>query len=392
MDNVVVTGYGVKVPGASNSNEFNHMLKYGVCTHRILEGLGPNQSNIVAGYMDEDFIEIRGINYKRYTRASRMAMAASDEAFKMADLACIEPKRIGIIMGTSVGGLLEMELYSKRSEDYQKFPLHGVPMADPQTLSSAIANHLGITGLNLTITTGCTASSDAIMLGKTLLETNQLDVCIVGGSDAPLGKWSTYGFMKIKTIEKNKQIYETGVPFSTTQNGFVMAEGAGILVLERESFAKQRGVTIKGKINKIYSNNEATPIFKADTTGSSMIKAIQETVKDEIPTYVNSQALGLHTNDRIEYIAHKEVFMNDIPITSIKGMTGHVFGTMGAIQTISSLLSIKNSYIPPTIKSTGTGYEDLPIVFDTEERSVDSVLVTTHSNGGNNTVILITKN
>jgi 3-oxoacyl-(acyl-carrier-protein) synthase len=103
-------------------------------------------------------------------------------------------------------------------------------------------------------------------------------------------------------------------------------------------------------------------MLKSDTSGRLMTSALKGAIGDCIPTYVNSQALGLVQNDMIEYITHSNLFGSTVPITSIKGMTGHMFGAMGAIQVVSSLLSMEYGFIPPTIKTSGDGFNDLPIV------------------------------
>jgi 3-oxoacyl-(acyl-carrier-protein) synthase len=139
------------------------------------------------------------------------------------------------------------------------------------------------------------------------------------------------------------------------------------------------------------SNNEAQPMLKSDTTGTLMTAALKSAIGDTIPTYVNSQALGLVQNDMIEYISHTNLFGSSVPITSIKGMTGHMFGSMGAIQVVSSLLSMEYGFIPPTMKTTGDGFNDLPIVFETKYQKVESVAITNHGVSGNNTCLLMTK-
>jgi 3-oxoacyl-(acyl-carrier-protein) synthase len=391
MEKIVITGYGIKAPGVNDRQDFKEILQSGSCTHGVLKGLGPINTDVTAGIINNDFLILKGKNYKRYPRVSRLAIAATDDAVEMSNISQHNPARISIIMGTSAGGLTDIEKYANSAGDIKKFPIHGVAIADIHTVSSSVAAHLGITGQVYTLTTGCTASSDAISLGKLLLETQQADVCIVGGADATLGQWSIFGFNKLGLVREESKMHETGVPFSEAHKGFVMSEGAGVLVLERETDALRREATIYGVVERIYTNNDGLGMFKSDLSGNRMEQALKDVTQNEVPSYVNSQAMGLKTNDTIEYKVHMKLFGKSVPITSIKGMIGHSFGAMGVMQVISSLISMEYGFIPPTIKTAGKGFEDLPIVFETMYRPVDKVAITTHGNGGNNTCLLIKK-
>jgi 3-oxoacyl-(acyl-carrier-protein) synthase len=391
MDKIVITGYGVKAPGVSNIDQFKDVLELGICTQEILHGRGHNGSNIVCGVVHEDLNMISGENYKRYPRAAQLGIAAAEEAYKMANLPNDDFARVAVIMGTSGGGILEVEKFSNHGNNLKKVPIQYVPIGDPHTLSSGITKHLGINGQAYTLSTGCTASLDAMIMGKLFLEAGYADICIVGGSDALLGDWITYGFLKTGAITENTEIEETGVPFSTSHKGFVKSEGSAVVIMERKKDADSRGAKIWGQVSGGASNNEARSILMSDTTGTLMTAALKSAIGDRIPTYVNSQALGLKQNDMIESISHSNLFGPSVPITSIKGMTGHTFGSMGAIQVVSSLLSMEYGFIPPTIKTSGDGFKDLPIVTKTKYQTVDSVAITNHGVSGNNTCLLITK-
>lgn len=390
VDNVVITGYGIKAPGVLNKEDFQRVLENGICTHSVLEGRGKEQSSIIAGVIEDDFAMLRERNYTRYPRSTRMALAAANDAVEMAGLSC-DPHRIAVIIGTSAGAILEVEHYSSVALNLKKYPLHGVSLVDSHTLSATVAEHIGTRGPTFTITTGCTASLDAVLLAKLLLEAGQVDACIVGGTDAPLGQWSINGFLKTRAITSDVSTNETGVPFSTDHQGFVLSEGAGIIVLENEESALKRGKTIYGRVQKVCSRNEGKPILQTDETGEDMLSVYKETLGNTVPCYVNSQALGLKNNDRIEGFIHKKLFTNTVPLTSIKGMIGHSFAAMGAIQMISALLSIEYGFIPPTIKTRGKGFEDLPIVYQPIYQPVTAVSVTTHGNSGNNACVIVTK-
>jgi len=390
LDDIVITGYGIKAPGILDKYSFLNVLQKGICTQSILHNSQQLQASIVAGMIEESFLEINGVNYRRYPRSVRMAVAAALDAAEMSTLHNFQPHRIAVIMGTSAGAILEIEKYAKDAFDLRKFPVHGVSLVDTHTLSNAVAEAIGSNGSAFTITTGCSASLDAILIGKQLLESGSVDACIVGGTEAPLGQWTINGFKKIRSLSTETLIEKAGVPFSTQHSGFVLSEGAGVLVLERRQSANARGQKIYGKVERVISRNEGQKLLTSDISGRHMLDVFQETIGNIKPSYVNSQALGIDINDQIERFILKETFGCDVPITSIKGMIGHTFGAMGAMQIIASLLSMEYGFIPPTTKTSGDGFEDIPIVFETQHQAVESVCITTHGSSGNNACLLLT--
>lgn len=391
MDDIVITGYGIKAPGILDKINFLNVLDKGICTQSILQNADEPQTSMVAGLIDDNFQEINGVNYQRYPRSVRMAIAAALDAAEMSKLNYFKPNRVAVIMGTSAGAILEIEQYATDAFDFKKFPLHGVSIVDTHTLSSSVAEAIGLCGSAFTVTTGCTASLDAILIGKHLLESGSVDACIVGGTDAPLGQWTINGFKKIRVLSTETSIEKAGVPFSTKHRGFVLSEGAGVMVLERRQSAHAREQKIYGKIERVVSRNEGQKLLRSDITGRHMLEVFQETIGNTVPSYVNSQALGIEINDQIERFILKETFDSQVPITSIKGMIGHAFGAMGAMQIISSLLSMEYGFIPPTIKTSKDGFEDLPIVSETKYQAVESVCITAHGSSGNNACLLLTR-
>ena len=391
LDDIVITGYGIKAPGALDKSSFLNVLEKGICTQSILKNANQSYTTkeIVAGIIDDSFLEINRKNYKRHPRSVRMAIAAALDAAAMAELDYFNPSRVAVIMGTSAGAILEIEAYSAAAFDFKKFPIQGVSLVDTHTLSASVAESLGLNGPGFTITTGCTASLDALSIGKLLLESGNVDACIVGGTDAPLGQWTINGFKKLRALSTNPSIEEAGVPFSSEHHGFVLSEGAGTMILERRQTANERNQKIYGKIERVISRNEGQKLLTNDLTGRHMLEVFQETLGNTVPCYVNSQALGLEANDQIERFIYKETLGSAVPITSIKGMVGHTFGAMGAMQIISALLSMEYGFIPPTTKTKGIGFEDLPIVYETRYQSVETVCITTHGASGNNACLVL---
>jgi 3-oxoacyl-(acyl-carrier-protein) synthase len=393
LTRIVITGYGVKAPGVSNRDEFRKVLEKGICTQEVLQGIGPKNSSIVCGVIHENFEIISGKKYNRYPRVSQLAIAATVDAVEMAGLHNLNDCRIAVIIGTSTGGYREFEssITYTTNDTYENFPYWTAGLVNMHSVSSAVAAHLGIKPQAFTLSTGCTASTDAVLMGQLLLESNKADVCIVGGAETPLSRIVIYSLARLNLLPIDMDVNQSGVPFSSKHNGFVISEGAGVLILEREVDAVSRKAPILGVIHPVSTNNDGVSINGMDRTGKTMISALKNAIGDITPTYINSQALGLKDNDRIDSIAHQTLFGTSIPITSIKGMIGHAFGASGALQIISSLLSIEHGFIPPTIKSSGEGYSHLPIVFQTRYCEVSHVAITSHGYGGNNACVLLSK-
>lgn len=391
MNRVVITGYGLVAPGTSNKKEYKQLLERGLCAQEVIPGMGPNGIDIICGKMDDQFMGER--RYRHYPRVARLAIAASEEAAEMAGLKDPGQYRTTVIMGTSVGGLIEMEAYAHLTaiKQYRRFPIAMAGSGNPHSLSVAVSQHMGVKGQAFTLSTGCTAGVDAMLMGKMMLESGQADICIAGGSDAPITLGSIYSFMRLGAMSKESDVDKAGIPFSTNSDGFVMSEAAGILVMELESHALRRGAAIYGVLSGIHSNNDGLSIFESDATGRNMTSAMHQAVGELRPTYVNSQALGIKVNDQVEAITHRALFGPSIPITSIKGNLGHSFASIGNLQVISSLLSMEYGFIPRTLKTDAKGFDDLPIVLQTRYETVDHVAVSTHGYGGNNTCLLLSK-
>lgn len=389
MENIVVTGMGIQAPGIANTEQFLDVLKNGVCNLSVLTSAQEPESKLVAGVVKETYTTAEFKEYKKYPRAVKMAIAAAKEAIEMANLASYPSHKIGVVLGTAAGAIKEIAEYSQGANHLKMMPLHGIALVDAHTLSNAVCEAIGANGTSFTIMTGCTASIDALLVGQQLIQSGMVDICLVGGADAPLNDWTKNGFKKIRALTNETDIAKAGVPFSVSYKGFAMAEGAGVIVLERELAAKQRQQKIYGKIERVVSRNEGLKMLRSDTTGQHMLEVFKQTVGEVKPTYINSQALGMEINDRIEQKLAEQCFYNEVPITSIKGMIGHTFGAMGAMQMIASFLSMAHQFIPPTIKTDKKGFEQLPLVMEMTAKEISSVVITTHSSSGNNACVLI---
>lgn len=386
---VLITGYGIKAPKIQSVSDFKIILESGtVISQKIILN---NGVQMVCGLIEEDLTYLAPKDLRRYPKTAQMTIAAAYEAIQMAKLLqSIKDKKVGIIIGTSGGNIAEVEKFSLNLHQTNQISPFAIGKMNTNSLSTSLNSFFEVNGMSLTLSNSCTASTDAINLGKTLIEAGQFDICIVGGAESTLTDVVLQGFAKLRLTAQSIDPTEAGGPFSDDK-GFVISEGAGVLVLESEQSARSRDVKGKGWLEGAFMNQDAISIYHSDSSGATMLDAMQTCLNGIAPTYVNSQALGIKENDNVEAYVHKIIFGNEIPITSIKGMTGHFMGATGAIQAIASLISLEGNFIPPTIKSNLEKYTDLPIVTKTIYREVKKVALTSHGYGGNNSCLLISK-
>lgn len=395
--NIVCTGYGVIAPHTMNMKQFLFNLQNGICCLDIVEQAGPNNETNIVGVIQEGLENFENDKkMKRLPRLSKLGIIAAKEAIHSAQIdVSKEGKRVGLFFGISLGACGEKVfqdsvLYAKEDQ-YRKIPVTFAHYANYHSITASIGHAIGTNGITKTITTGCTSSLEAIQEAIVYLKSGLIDVAIVGGTDSPLGKATTYAFAKTRVLPLDQNLETGAVPFQEGSNGFAMSEAAGVLILERKEDAVERGADLKGEIVDIVSNNDGIYIFSLDETGNQILHALEEVTRGRKPDYINSQALGIQLNDQIEKRCSKELFNHQIPYTSIKSMYGNPFGVTGILQVLSSLLSIQYNFIPPTIRTSKKGYENMKIVTKTQYQQVNEVAVTNHGYGGNNACAYIKK-
>jgi 3-oxoacyl-(acyl-carrier-protein) synthase len=389
LGKIVVTGYGVKAPKTNNIEQFLSNLRNGVCCLESINHLSPNGEETIIGRINGSLQEFETEKrFKRYPRVTLLGMSAGKEALDKADLSNFSDKKVGVFIGTSLGAMGEMAFQESivqiHQDKYREIPINFSHIVNYHSITSAIAHFLGAKGITKTITTGCTSSLEAIQDAMVYLKSGRIDMAIVGGTDSLVDKMATYGFAKTKAIALNQTLTVGAIPFSQHSSGFAISEGSGVVILEREESALKRKVPILGEIENIVSNNDGVSIYSLDSKGEQMLNALNEVIRGRKPDYINSQALGIKTNDRIEERCSKELFNHEVPYSSIKSMIGNPYGAIGILQVITSLLSINHGFIPPTIRTSKEGFEEMNIVQETRFQTVNEVAVTNHGHGGNN--------
>lgn len=385
---IVCTGYGLIAPKTPNIDQFLFNLRNGVCCLEVLNDQGPNHESNIVGLINEGLEEFReDRKIRRLPRVSKLGIVAAREAIRSAALD-VSNKKIGLFFGISLGAsgekIFQDSITYANEENYRKIPVTFSHFANYHSITASIGHYIGTKGMAKTITTGCTSSLEAIQEALVYLKSGIIDAAIVGGTDSPICNATTYAFAKTNVLPLGQSLEMGAVPFQEGSNGFAMSEAAGVVILERKEDALKRDIHIKGEITDVVSNNDGTYIFSLEGTGEQMLESLKEVTHGRNPDYVNSQALGISLNDQIEKKCSEELFKHKVPYTSIKSMYGNPFGATGILQVIASLLSIEYQFIPPTIRTTKKGYENMNIITETQYRSVNEIAITNHGYGGNN--------
>lgn len=394
MGNIVATGVGVIAPNINNIDRFLEVLQKGENVLHQSNKSMPEEKTTILGEITEGLEEyLNKKEYRKYSKAMLLGIVAAKEAVQRSNID-LSLYKTGLFVGTSIGSIGEPDFEKsvvESKESYKNIVNHFANLTNHHCIATVIGKELELNGVFKTISTGCTSSLEALEIAMLYLETGKIDVAVVGGVDSSINLFTSVSFMKNRALPVNQDVDTGAVPFDERSKGFSISEAAGFLVIEREEIAKDRNAQILGEIEKVLSNNDGIGIYQNDFEGEQLIKIIKEVVQERTPDYVNSQALGLSVNDKIEKKGSEIVFNHKVPYTSIKSMIGNPFGSVGALQLISALLSIKHSFIPPTIKTTQKGYEEMNINTVTTYKEINEILITNHGHGGNNAVAYLKK-
>jgi 3-oxoacyl-[acyl-carrier-protein] synthase II len=289
---------------------------------------------------------------RRTDRVAQIALAAADEAMTQAGSIDVDPDRAGVIVGTGVGGLetLEAQVIVRVEKGERRVSPFLVPMMMANSAGAALSMKYGYRGPCETIATACAASTHAIGNAARLIETGRCDVMLSGGAEASMTITALAGFNNMTALST------TGVsrPFDAERDGFLMSEGAAVLVLEEWSAAEARGATILAEVLGAASNADAHHITAPSPGGSGAITCMRLAVEDagiELADIAHINAHGTSTplNDAAEAEAIATLFGSPGPVvTSTKGVTGHALGAAGALEAAALVLSMQHELIPPT--------------------------------------------
>ncbi len=360
---VVVTGMGTVNPLGKNLEEYWHGLIEGRSTGRHAETYPTEKLTTkfaceVPNFDPRDFMDRKVA--QRMARFSQMAVAASSMALADSglDLAKEDSFRVGVDMGTGIGGFIEMTQGAiSYATNGRLNPLYA-PMIIPNMAAASVAMAFHLRGPNTTVTTACAASTHTIGDASRIIQHGDADVMLAGGSEASLCEVGISSFNAIRALStRNDAPEKASRPFDRDRDGFVPGEGSGILVLESEEHAVKRGARIYGEVLGYATTCDAFHQVAPDETGEAPARAVTLALTDagieaRDVDYVNAHGTSTQLNDAGETKALK-IALGDhaykVAISSTKSMIGHLLGAAGAVEAIATLLTINRGIIHPTI-------------------------------------------
>ena len=393
MKGVAVTGMGIISAIGRDLHETHLSLKNGNDGISFPEILSTNHTDLPVGEIKLSNLELSEIlelpRDHGYTRASLLAVHAIKELLVNLDFDQF-PSDTGFISGTSVGGIDKTEEHFYDYKDKPEY-LKYIQAQHPGYTTEKIAEYFGLSGMITTISTACSSSANAIMMGAQLIESGKLKRVIVGGSDC-LTKFTLNGFNSLKILSEKKSR-----PFDNDRNGLNLGEAAGYLLLEADNCIK--GKNILGRVSGYGNANDAYHQTASSENGEGAFQAISKAInkagiKPSEIDYINAHGTGTRNNDLSESVALSRIFGEKIPLfSSTKGATGHTLGAAGAVEAIFSLLSMKNSEVYPNLNFNEAMAETgLSPVTRVQNKEIRTVLSNSFGFGGNCTSLIFQKN
>lgn len=408
MRRVVVTGMGAVTPIGNNVDEFWNGMK-----HKKL-GFGEITRFDTTDYKVKLAAEVKNFNAKDhmdFKAAKRMELfcqygvAAAKEAFENAGLNMEQedPYRVGCSIGSGVGSLQAAEAACNKIQD--KGPSRVNPLLVPLMISNMAAGNvsiqLGLKGKSLNVVTACATGTHSIGEAYRSIQCNDADVMLAGGTEASICPVGIAGFTALTALSVSDDPEKCSLPFDKNRSGFVMGEGAGVVVLEELEHAKKRGATILAEVVGYGATSDAYHITSPAEDGSGAAKAMEMAIKEagmnkEEIMYINAHGTATHHNDLFETRAIKYLFGKHaykMKINSTKSMIGHLLGAAGAVEFIACVKEIQEGFIHAT-----AGYQTQDEEMDLNyvagegvEENIDYALTNSLGFGGHNASLLIKK-
>lgn len=365
MKRVVITGLGVISPIGNDINSFWNNAKNGVCgigeiTAYSTEGMAIKLAAEVKDFNAENFGVEKGLA-RRSDRFCQFALAAAQQAVKDSNIeGNVDSSRFGVYVGSGIGGINTFvnECTKMNEEGANRVS----PLFIPMLISNIAAGNIAIShkaeGPCLPVVTACATSTHAIGEAYRAIKHGYADAIIAGGAEAAITPLAVGGFMNSKALSKSTDPLRASLPFDAERGGFVMGEGAGIVILEEYEHAVKRGAKIYGEICGYGNTCDAHHYTAPKPDGSCAAKAIKEALceaqySEKDTLYINTHGTGTPLNDKSETLAIKTALGDEdahrAHISSSKSMTGHMLGAAGAVEVIISTLSLQEGIVTPTI-------------------------------------------
>ncbi|WP_407272387.1 beta-ketoacyl-ACP synthase II [Radiobacillus sp. PE A8.2] len=405
---VVITGLGAITPVGNNVETFWSSLLDG--QSGITQVTKVNKDDFPAKVAGEvkDFDPALYMDKKESKRMdlfTQYAVAAAKMAVEDANLDITDElaPRVGVWIGSGIGGMATYEEQFNRFKEkgYRRVSPFFVPMLIPDMASGQVSIQLGAKGINSCTVTACASGTNSIGDAFKVIERGDADIMITGGAEAPLTQMSFAGFSMAKALSFNEDPKTACRPFDKNRNGFIMAEGSGVLILETLESAQNRGAKIYAEIVGYGSAGDAYHITSPAPEGEGAVRSMKQAIADagidvNQINYLNAHGTSTELNDSFETLAIKQVFgdyAKQLAVSSTKSMTGHLLGAAGAIEAIACIKAIQDSVVPPTINyETPDPDCDLDYIPNqARKQNVDYALNNSLGFGGHNATLIFKK-
>ncbi len=404
---VAVTGVGAISPVGLDSNESWNSIKNGKLGISKINSFDSSNLAVhiaaeVKGFLPEEKLGKK--DSRRLDRFSQFACVASMEAFDMSglDAESLDMTRFSSIVGSGVGGIMTLSdqfdvFFNKGPERISPFL---IPMMLPDMASGNVSMKLGLKGINYSPVSACATGTDAIGQAFDLIVKGDIDYAVAGGSEAAICPIAVAGFDSCRALSNNQDPESACRPFDKERDGFILGEGAGILLLENYDLAVKRGANILAEVVGYGASSDAHHITQPSPGGEGAARAMNLALKrakvnsDEIK-YINAHGTSTPLNDKFETMSIKTVFGNDtkIPISSTKSMTGHLLGAAGGIEAVFCIKALQDQVAPPTINYKNPD-EDCDLDYipnEARETSLEMVMSNSLGFGGHNASLIFSK-
>ncbi len=406
---VVITGIGAITPIGNNIEEFWNGIKTQKCGIDEITRLDTSDLKVKLAAEVKDFNAEEHFDKRTARRMdlySQYAVVASREALKSSGITeeNTDMTRVGIVIGSGIGGLVTMQkdIGACETKGPDRVSPMFIPMGIANMATGNVAIDLGLKGESVAMVTACASGTHSIGESYRMIKHGYQDAVVAGGTEAPITKVGIAGFQNIKALTTTTDKNRASIPFDAERSGFVMGEGAGVVVLEELEHAKKRGAHIYAEIVGYGASSDAYHITSPSPDGEGAARAMKSAIEDakispENITYINAHGTSTHLNDVGETMAIKKVLGEEaskkVLVSSTKGNTGHLLGAAGGVEAIVCIKAIEENYVPATINYKVEDPEcDLDIVPNVGRNvNVEYAMSNSLGFGGHNASIILKK-
>ncbi|QDT38870.1 beta-ketoacyl-ACP synthase II [Stratiformator vulcanicus] len=406
---VVVTGAGVVTALGCNLGEYWDAILAGKSGVGPIRRFDPSEFKVRFGgeisyFNATELVDLPKKELRRLDRFSQFSVVATDQAFKQSglDLGAEDLTRFGVLIGSGIGGLNEIE--EQHSTLYGRGPTRVSPFMIPKLMVNAASGNVsvqwGLKGPNSAVATACASATNAIGDAYRLIQYGTADVMVTGGSEAGLTPMGLSGFGRMNALStRNDDPEKASRPFDADRDGFVLSEGAGIVILEEYERAKARGANILGELNGYGMSADATHMTAPDPEGRGAAMAMATAIRDaelnpEDIQYINAHGTSTPLGDKAENVAIRTVFgdhASKLAVSSIKGHLGHTLGASGGVEIVACLLALRDQVAPPTanLDKPGEGCDLNYVPNEPQQMPIKSILKNSFGFGGHNACLVL---